>query len=121
MFPYFFLLQVQVQQKNFTGCMHSLIHIDTFNRNDTAIQMARCSFDIHVQEIFGILSHGATLIMLHPRGTMDLDYLANILYEKQISYVLGVPSLLHTLFHFLNQMQNSGITQTLRSICSGGK
>ena len=121
MFPYFFLLQVLVQQKNFTECMHSLIHIDTVNRNDTAIQMARCSFDIHVQEIFGILSHGATLIMLHPRGTMDLDYLANILYEKQISYMHAVPTLLHTLFHFLSQNNNLNRTQSLRSLCSIGK
>ena len=120
MFPYFFLLQVLVQQKNFTECMHSLIHIDTFNRNDTAIQMARCSFDIHVQEIFGSLSHGATLIMLHPRGTMDLDYLANILHTKQITYMNVVPSLLHTLLIIFKQNNNINITQYLRSLCSGG-
>ena len=34
--------------------MHSLININTFNKDDTAVQMARCSFDIHVQEILGI-------------------------------------------------------------------
>ena len=55
--------------------MHSLIHIDTFNKNDTIVQMARCSFDIHVQEILGTLMIGATLVMLHPRGNIDFEYL----------------------------------------------
>ena len=39
--------------------MHSLVHIDTFNKHDTVVQMARCSFDIHVQEILGTLMIGA--------------------------------------------------------------
>ena len=49
--------------------MHSLIHIDTFTKNDTIVQMARCSFDVHVQDILGTLMIGATLIMLRPEGT----------------------------------------------------
>ncbi|CAF4110085.1 unnamed protein product, partial [Adineta steineri] len=44
---------VQVRHKNFIGCMHSLVGIDTFNKDDTCVQMTRCSFDIHVQEILG--------------------------------------------------------------------
>ncbi|CAF4473575.1 unnamed protein product, partial [Adineta steineri] len=39
--------------------------------------MTRCSFDIHVQEILGTLMNGATLVMLHPRGTLDFEYLAD--------------------------------------------
>ncbi|CAM4989794.1 unnamed protein product, partial [Rotaria socialis] len=38
--------------------------------------MTRCSFDIHVQEILGTLLVGGTLIMLHPGGTIDFDYLS---------------------------------------------
>ena len=50
--------------------MHSLVRIDTFNKHDTVVQMTRCSFDIHVQEILGTLMGGASLVMLHPRGTI---------------------------------------------------
>ena len=48
--------------------VHSIWH-------DIVIQMARCSFDIHIQEILGPLMIGATLIMLHPGGTIDFEYL----------------------------------------------
>ncbi|UJR12976.1 hypothetical protein I4U23_000001 [Adineta vaga] len=68
----------QIRHGNFNECMHSLTFINSFNEGDTAIQMARCSFDIHVQEILGILSKGATLIMVHPRGTIDFDYLSEV-------------------------------------------
>ena len=101
--------------------MHSLTLIDTFTSNDTAVQMARCSFDIHVQEILGILTHGATLVMLHPRGTMDLDYLAQVLHDKQITYMHAVPSLLQSLFTLVAQTGNAHALRYLRSLCSIGK
>ncbi|CAF4254780.1 unnamed protein product, partial [Adineta steineri] len=44
---------VQVRHKNFIDCMHSLVYINSFNKHDTVVQMTRCSFDIHVQEILG--------------------------------------------------------------------
>ncbi|CAF1052208.1 unnamed protein product [Adineta steineri] len=68
---------VQVRHKNFIDCVHSLIYINSFNKDDTIVQMTRCSFDIHVQEILGTLLVGGTLIMLHPGGTIDFDYLSD--------------------------------------------
>ncbi|CAF0982682.1 unnamed protein product [Adineta steineri] len=44
---------VQVRHKNFIACIHSLVYIDSFNKYDTVVQMTRCSFDVHVQEILG--------------------------------------------------------------------
>ncbi|CAF1557399.1 unnamed protein product, partial [Adineta steineri] len=66
---------VQVRHKNFIDCIHSLAYINSFNKDDTVVQMTRCSFDIHVQEIFGTLLIGGTLIMLHPGGTIDFNLL----------------------------------------------
>ncbi|CAF4316771.1 unnamed protein product, partial [Adineta steineri] len=84
---------VQVRHKNFIDCMNSLIYINSFNKDDTVVQMTRCSFDIHVQEILGTLLVGGTLIMLHPGGTIDFDYLSEVLQNKQITYLHTVPSL----------------------------
>ena len=117
----FVFLQAQIQNRNFTQCIHSLIYIDTFNKKDTAVQMARCSFDIHVQEILGILMNGATLVMLHPRGTLDFEYLSTILAKKQITYMHTVPSLLHSFFTFIKENKNRDVMKYLRSICSIGK
>ncbi len=101
--------------------MRSLVYVNTFDDKDTIIQMARCSFDIHVQEILGPLMTGATLIMLHPGGTIDFDYLSKVLYIKQITYMHTVPSLLHSFFSFLEKYNNRIAVKYLRSLCSSGE
>ncbi|CAF4262243.1 unnamed protein product, partial [Adineta steineri] len=76
---------VQVTHKNFLDCMHSLTYINSFNKDDTVVQMTRSSFDIHVQEILGILLVGGSLIMLHPGGTIDFDYLSTVSQSEPFS------------------------------------
>ena len=83
--------------------------------------MARCSFDIHVQEILGTLMIGATLVMLRPRGTIDFEYLDGILEKKQITYMHTVPTLLYNFFNFVEKSKKCESIQYLRSLCSGGK
>ncbi|CAF4130135.1 unnamed protein product, partial [Adineta steineri] len=112
---------VQVRHKNFVDCMHSLAYINSFNKDDTVVQMTRCSFDVHVQEILGTLVVGGTLIMVHPNGTIDFDYLSKVLQNKQITYLHTVPSLLHSFFTFVEQNNNSNILKYLRSLCSSGE
>ena len=101
--------------------MYSLTSVDTFNKNDTMIQMCRCSFDIHVQEIMGSLLFGATLVMLHPHGTVDFDYLSSVLEHKNITYMHTVPSLLLNFFIYMQQNNNQRMTKHLRSIVSIGE
>ncbi|CAF1408209.1 unnamed protein product [Adineta steineri] len=112
---------VQVRHKNFIDCMHSLAYINSFNENDTVAQMTRCSFDIHVQEILGTLLIGGTLIMLHPGGTIDFDYLSRVLENKQITYLHTVPSLLHDFFTSVVENNNPNALKHLRSLCSSGE
>lgn len=98
-----------------------MVHINLFNKNDTVIQMARCSFDNHVQEIMGSLMIGATIIMLHPRGTVELDYLAVIMRNKQITFMHSVPSLIRSFFVFLKETNNLHSVEYLRSLCTIGE
>ncbi|CAF3797720.1 unnamed protein product [Adineta steineri] len=112
---------VQVRHKNFIDCIHSFIYVNLFNKNDTVAQIARCSFDIHVQEILGTLLVGGTLVMLHPGGTIDLNYLSDVFQNKQITYLKAVPSLLHIVFTFIQQKKNKNAMKYLRSLCSGGE
>ncbi|CAF4105179.1 unnamed protein product, partial [Adineta steineri] len=112
---------VQVRHKNFVDCMHSLAYINSFDKDDTVVQMTRCSFDIHVQEILGILLAGGTLIMLHPGGTIDFDYLSEVLKNKQITYLHTVPSLLHSFFTSIEYNNHPNVLKHLRSLCSSGE
>ncbi|CAF1537659.1 unnamed protein product, partial [Adineta steineri] len=112
---------VQVRHKNFIDCIDSLAHINSFNKDDTVVQMTRCSFDIHVQEILGTMLIGGTLIMLHPGGTTDFDYLSKVLQNKQVSYLHTVPSFLHSFFTSVEQSNNQNVLKHLRSLCSSGE
>jgi non-ribosomal peptide synthetase component F len=100
--------------------MNSLTYNDVFSVNDTIVQMARCSFDVHLQEILGTLITGATIVMLHPRGNIDFEYLSTVLRTKQISYIDSVPSLFHNFFTFVEQFNSRENVKYLRSVSSGG-
>ncbi len=97
-----------------------MTYADTFNQNDTVVQMARCSFDIHVQEILGTLINGATIVMLRPRGTLDFEYLSTILHGKQITYINSVPSLFHSFFQYVEDCKRQNASEYLKRVCSGG-
>ncbi|CAF1430650.1 unnamed protein product, partial [Adineta steineri] len=112
---------IQARHENFIHCMNSLVRMDVLNTDDTVIQIARCSFDIHIQEILGTLVYGATLIMIHPEGTLDFDYLSDIVHIKQITYILLVPSLLQSFFTLIEQSSKTTTAKYFRSLCTGGE
>ncbi len=97
-----------------------MTHIGTCGKNDTIVQMAECSFDDHVGDILGTMVIGATLIMLRPRGLLDLQYLTQVLEKKQITCMTSVPSLFHSLFHFLEDWNRQNTLKYMRSVSSGG-
>jgi non-ribosomal peptide synthetase component F len=83
--------------------------------------MSRSSFDIHVQEILGTLMNGATLVLFRPRGTIDFEYLSEVLDRKQITYMHSVPSLLYQFFTYIQEHNNQQVIKCLRSLCSIGR
>ncbi len=97
-----------------------MVHIDIFSKNDTVVQIAHCSFDVHVQDTMGTLVIGATLVMLRPKGNINFDYLNKIMKEKQITCISTVPSLLYSYFTFLQQTNHLNDMVCLRSVCTGG-
>ena len=112
--------QAQVRHRNICECLHSMTHIGALNGGDTVIQMARCSFDVHVQEILSSMMLGATTIMLHPGGTIDFNYLSTVLQRKQVTFMTTVPSLFINFFTFIRQSIVEDGLKCLRSIISGG-
>jgi non-ribosomal peptide synthetase component F len=102
-------------------CIRSLAHVGTFSEMDTIVQMARCSFDIHMQDIVGTLIVGATLVMLHPKGNMDYEYLAQVLRDKQVTYMHAVPTVFHSFFDYIKENNHVSAVAFLQSVCSGGE
>ena len=115
------LLQAQVRHRNFIESIGSLVQASIFSLKDTIVQISRCSFDIHMQDIVGALIVGSGLVMLRPKGTMDFDYLAGLLEKKQISFMHIVPTLVNSLFNYLIENGIVSSVATLRSLCSIGE
>jgi acyl-CoA synthetase (AMP-forming)/AMP-acid ligase II len=94
--------------------------MDLFTHRDTTIQIASCSFDAHVQEIVGSLMIGCSVIMLHPYGNMNLEYVATVLYEKRISYMMTVPTFWNHLLELIKRTNDNHFL-AMRSLCSCGQ
>ncbi|CAF4040975.1 unnamed protein product, partial [Adineta steineri] len=112
---------VQVRHGNFNQYMYSLVCGDVLKEKDTIIQIARCSFDVHVQEILGSLTTGAKLVMLHPRGIIDPKYLTDVIKKKNVTCITAVPTILQFLFRFLQQLNDISNLKSLRCVCTGGE
>jgi non-ribosomal peptide synthetase component F len=100
--------------------MRSHVHIGILNKRDNIAQIAVSTFDPHIEETMGALVNGSTVILLHPDGNMDLAYLLQTMREKQITYVLAVPSLLNSLYTYIHKNKVSPLT-TIRTLCYTGK
>ncbi|CAF3797091.1 unnamed protein product, partial [Adineta steineri] len=111
---------VQIRHRNLMACINSLVSINLFSNKDTMIQMANCSYDVHVQEVIGALSVGATIIMLHPEGNMDIEYVINVLNKKGISYLQSVPAYVNNMLDYVEKNNASNLS-TLRTLDIGGE
>ena len=61
---------------------------------DRILQKTPFSFDVSVWEFFWPLLTGACLVIAHPGGHQDPDYLVSLIAEKQITMLHFVPSML---------------------------
>jgi amino acid adenylation domain-containing protein len=75
------------------------------------------SFDGSVREVFLPLTLGARVVMAHPEGHKDPDYLVETIRRERIGTVNLVPSMLHVLL----EHPNVGDTPALRRVLCGGE
>ncbi|CAF4058212.1 unnamed protein product, partial [Adineta steineri] len=111
----------QVWHQSFIHLIHSLVRGDVLNKNDIIMQIARCSFDLHIQDIIGTLIAGASLVIPYLGGMIDFDYLIDVIKTKNVTCFTTVPTILHYLFSFLQKSNQLTAVKSLRSLCSGGE
>ncbi|CAF1137805.1 unnamed protein product [Adineta ricciae] len=85
---------VQISHKNFSSCMTSFKQLNIITSRDVVVQMAQCSFDVHVKECLGTMMLGATLVLLRPHGYMDFKYLSKTLHEHNVTFFSVVPTMM---------------------------
>ena len=95
--------------------MASFRHLAILDSNDVVIQMAQCSFDVHVKECLGTLMLGGSLVLLHPQGQLDLDYLSTTVQRYNVTFFSVVPSLMSILFDHLIDIKQYSRLASVRS------
>lgn len=99
--------------------VRSYLKLNIFSEKDIIMQLARCTFDAHLEEILGALCLGASLVMLSPHGTLDLSYLIEMMRRKQVSYITPVPTLLNQLCDYLSSEKIASIVPAFNVVCGG--
>ena len=69
-----------------------------WNDKQISLQTSRCSFDVHITDIFCTLSNNSTIVMLHKYGILDINYINHTIYNHKVNTVFLVPSLLSLIY-----------------------
>ncbi|CAF4097549.1 unnamed protein product, partial [Adineta steineri] len=101
---------VQIRHRNFISYMKT----HKINETDIIIQLANCSFDVHLDEILSSLTCGAHLVLLRSGGHLDFDYLTRVISDHHVTFIAPVPSWIDALCQYLRQ--NSHASQRMKQI-----
>jgi amino acid adenylation domain-containing protein len=104
-------------------------HVSLFNRlywmqseyglttDDRILQKTPFSFDVSVWEFFWPLMFGARIVIAKPGGHRDADYMKRVIYDREITTIHFIPSILNV---FLEEEELASFCGSLRRvICSG--
>jgi non-ribosomal peptide synthetase component F/2-polyprenyl-3-methyl-5-hydroxy-6-metoxy-1,4-benzoquinol methylase len=76
--------------------------IRLYESSDRILQMAACTFDVHMIECIGTLITGATVVMMKPQGNLDIAYIIDTIKNSSITVLPTVPSYLYTLLDYIH-------------------
>ena len=113
---------VQLTHDNFMNALHGYHQSGTYiRRQDRVLQMASCSFDIHVMECLGPLVNGSTCVMLKPDGNLDMGYVVSTIHRHLVNVAFFVPSFLYALHEYLEHTDQFHLLSSMRQIVFGGE
>lgn len=88
-----------------------------YTENERVLQHINYTFDPSVLEIFGPLLNGNTIVLTDPDRQYDVDYLALLINEQQITRAI----ILHSLLDKLLETYNIKDSKKLRYVFTGGE
>jgi len=112
---------VQLTHQNVSMSIYSYEFAGMMISGDVVLQVTPCSFDMHIIEILGPLILNCTLVMLHPNGNYDLDYLSKTMAVNQVTLLHSVPSHLNILCKYLEENSSFNSLSTIRALCTSGE
>jgi amino acid adenylation domain-containing protein len=89
---------ISIQHKALLNYTESM-SLSPYNWDDNMLylQTCRCSFDVHIHDIFCTLMFGSTVVMLNRNSVYDPTYFHKTVLKHNVSHMTLVPSLIQIL------------------------
>jgi non-ribosomal peptide synthetase component F len=94
--------------------------VGIYTVQDQVLQVATCSWILHLTEISLPLIVGGTLILLRPDGHLDMAYFAQTLLHQQVTTLLIGPGIIRALTNYLEISQRMETFSFVRNLCTAG-
>ena len=88
---------------------------------DQILQVAACSWVLHLTEISLPLVTGGTLVLLQPGGHLNMDYFCQTLVNQQITTLTIGPGIIRALTDYLDMTQRFETFMCVHNLCVAGK
>jgi amino acid adenylation domain-containing protein len=108
---------VMVEHRNLVNLAFALREFYEFTPEDRVLQFASLSFDMSVEEIFGALCNGSTLVLRNEDCIGDVRSFWDFISSHQVS-AINIPT---TFWHQIVAAEHLSIPRCLRQISVGGE
>ncbi|CAF1344799.1 unnamed protein product [Adineta steineri] len=102
-------------------CAFSQWDLGVYTNKDQVLQVAACSWILHMSEIMLPLVVGGALVLLRPNGHLDIDYFSQTLMQQQVTTITIGPGIIRTLATYLENTQRLATLEFLRNVITTGE
>lgn len=94
--------------------------IDVYTFRDQVLQVAVCSWVMHLLEIpLTLIFHG-TLVLLRPTGHLDMNSFSRTLIRQQVTTLTIGPGIIRAIANYLEMSQRLETFKCVRNLCTTG-
>jgi non-ribosomal peptide synthetase component F len=96
-------------------------HFEIYSSRDQVLQVAVCSWGMHLLEIPLPLVLGGSLVLLRPGGHLDMAYFSETLIRQQVTTLTIGAAMARVLADYLEMSRQVDTFQRVRNLCTSGK
>ncbi|CAF1166800.1 unnamed protein product [Adineta steineri] len=109
--------------RSFSTCIRAYRQwgLGVYTGQDQVLQVAACSWILHISEIMLPLVVGGTLVLLRPNGHLDMDYFSQTLMQQQVTTVTIGPGIIRALTSYFEKTQRLATLKFIRNVITTGE
>jgi non-ribosomal peptide synthetase component F len=108
--------------RSFSATYHVYAQNDVglYTTRDQVLQVATCSWNLHLEEVALPLIVGGTLVLLRPGGNLDMTYFSQTMIDQQVTTLIIGPGIIRALTNYIETNQQLGTFNSVRKLCVTG-